>query len=244
MSCLYRNNGWKNWKEQQKNLIVFIRYGIVLVVYILLSVSAVFFKRQNAIIHVLGIMVPIGWLLVATLFLIKRQRINLFSLFGQPRTVLLVVITAGALLGVILFALIGPDVNQRITAITFINYLIIILVVPVAEELFFRGLLLDHLKETMGIVASIAIITLLFGLVHVHQGLLIPMALLSFMLCIAALLSKTVVSCIILHTGWNTLAILKEGLHFQMKWLFSISAIVSVILFACLYLLIQRRAND
>lgn len=227
----------------RKHLIDFLLYSIVLLVYILLSVSAVFLKRQNAMIHVLGTIVPIGWLLVATLFLIKKQSLNIFRLYGQSRTVLLVGIAAGALLAVILLSLIWAGGNQRITAITLLNHLIIILVVPVAEELFFRGLLLGHLRETMGVVASIAIITLLFGLVHMHQGLLIQMTLLSLVLCVVAFLTRTVVSCIVLHIGWNTLAILKEGPHFQMKWLFTVSAIVSMILFVYLNLLVQRRVN-
>lgn len=233
----------KSKDGSRKHLIDFLFYSAVLLVYILLSLSAPLLKRQNALISVLGTVIPIGWLLVATLFCIKKQNLNLFFFYGQVRTVLLIGIAAGVVLAVVLLSLLWPGGNRRVTAITLLSYLLIILVVPVAEELFFRGLLLSHLKETMGVAASIAIITLLFGLVHVHQGLLFEMALLSLVLCITAFLSRTVVSCIVLHAGWNTLSILNQGPPLQMKWLLTISAVVSVILIVYVNLLIQRRAN-
>ena len=89
---------------------------------------------------------------------------------------------------------------------TFIVSLLLISWVPIAEELYFRKLLLEHLRKTTGVFTAILLVGVLFGLLHSTQGLFEVMFIFSGVLCAATLLTNNVIWAIILHIGWNTAA--------------------------------------
>jgi len=87
----------------------------------------------------------------------------------------------------------------------------LLLLAPAAEELYFRGLLLDHLTRRFGPGAAICFVSGLFGLVHWPQGHALPMMVLSLALCAATLYSGSVIWAIVLHAAWNGLALYHNG---------------------------------
>lgn len=83
---------------------------------------------------------------------------------------------------------------------------LLIVLAPVGEELFFRGILLDRLVYYSGPVQGMTLATLLFALAHLSLGAFVPMLILGFACALATLLTRTVVWAIGLHVLWNCLS--------------------------------------
>jgi len=76
-----------------------------------------------------------------------------------------------------------------------------VLLVPVCEELFFRGYLLGALKP-YGHVRAAVIVSLCFGLVHTMENLCVY-ALLSLLLCWMTLHTQSLLAPVLMHAGYN-----------------------------------------
>ena len=91
------------------------------------------------------------------------------------------------------------------------NLLLTLLVVgilaPVAEEIFFRGFLYAGLRKRLGVLGALLISTLVFTSLHLSIDVFIPILVLGF--CLAWLYEKTgsLWPGIILHASNNTLAL-------------------------------------
>jgi membrane protease YdiL (CAAX protease family) len=88
-----------------------------------------------------------------------------------------------------------------------------LLVAPVVEELFFRGLLLRSLQRRMSAPAAVVISALAFGLAHVvfdwGSGVVLPaLVALGMLSGIFAVRSGNLSRSILLHMGFNLLAVL------------------------------------
>jgi membrane protease YdiL (CAAX protease family) len=86
----------------------------------------------------------------------------------------------------------------------------LILLVPLAEELFFRGLLLAELRRRCGSLVAVVLVTAVFAAMHVPMGQHVPMGVLALVLCAVTLASGSVLWAIGLHAAWNTLAVTKS----------------------------------
>jgi membrane protease YdiL (CAAX protease family) len=88
----------------------------------------------------------------------------------------------------------------------------LVLLVPLAEELYFRGALLEHLHRNLGRWPAMVSSSALFGALHLPQGLLVAasMAGLAFPLAWAATRSGSVAWPIALHLLWNAHSVLRE----------------------------------
>lgn len=60
----------------------------------------------------------------------------------------------------------------------------VVVVAPVAEELFFRGLLYGWLRARLPVPAAVAIAAVLFSVAHFQPGLLLPLAVVGAGLCL------------------------------------------------------------
>ena len=81
-------------------------------------------------------------------------------------------------------------------------------VAPVAEELFFRGFLFGGLRDRFGVGWAIAISALIFGLVHLTPGVLVPIALMGAILAGLYQITGSLWPSILLHVAINALAMI------------------------------------
>lgn len=106
-----------------------------------------------------------------------------------------------------------PDRSSQAAYGTHFQRLIIIGLVPLAEELFFRGLVLDKIKSTTGSgIAGVFFVSVLFGACHLPQGMTVAtaMALLSAVLSVVTLTTSSLLWPVLIHMCWNALAVLKD----------------------------------
>lgn len=82
------------------------------------------------------------------------------------------------------------------------------IVAPVAEEVFFRGFLFAGLRDRLGLGWGIAISALIFGVVHLTPGVLVPIALMGAILAGLYELTGSLWPSILLHMSINALAMI------------------------------------
>ena len=82
---------------------------------------------------------------------------------------------------------------------------------PVLEEIFYRGLLFEHLKRNLGVILAILITSAFFMVQHVpHQGWVMHHFYFSIVACLAFLIFKNLMFPITIHTALNTYYVIGE----------------------------------
>ncbi|HPO15012.1 MAG TPA: CPBP family intramembrane metalloprotease [Candidatus Hydrogenedentes bacterium] len=84
---------------------------------------------------------------------------------------------------------------------------LLVVLVPFAEEIYFRGLLLDHIATHVNKVAAVILVSVLFGLLHFPQGHGVLLGVCSIGLCVLTLRTQQVAWAIVLHGIWNLLSV-------------------------------------
>jgi hypothetical protein len=123
--------------------------------------------------------------------------------------------------GAIYQALLQPEVEQGVTdalgadqgtfGLIMAGFMVIVLA-PVAEEIFFRGFLYGALRTRFGVIAAASINGAMFGVVHYDfsglDALLIvpPLGVLGFIFCLVYERTGSIFPCIALHAFNNALA--------------------------------------
>lgn len=85
----------------------------------------------------------------------------------------------------------------------FILYILLatVLMQPLIEEVYFRGILFEALSSKVGWIWSISIVTIVFALLHVqHHWVVLPAAIL---LAVARILTRSTASCFAFHASYN-----------------------------------------
>jgi membrane protease YdiL (CAAX protease family) len=90
----------------------------------------------------------------------------------------------------------------------------LVVLVPLAEEFYFRGLLLEHLRAGFGSIPAVLLCTVLFALLHQPSGGMLGAAVLSLVACVLAVETSALGYAIQLHVAWNGLA---EILHLHLR---------------------------
>ncbi|MCX6897248.1 MAG: type II CAAX endopeptidase family protein [Verrucomicrobia bacterium] len=75
---------------------------------------------------------------------------------------------------------------------------------PVFEETFFRGFMYPALKQRLGIVGGLAVVSLVFASVHLNLNAFVPVFVLGAMLGLAYELTGTILVPITIHALFNT----------------------------------------
>lgn len=86
---------------------------------------------------------------------------------------------------------------------------ILLAVQPTAEEIFFRGFLLDKIRSFGGDYAGIILTGILFGLAHMSYGKIYPVifiTLMGFVLAFIVIKTKSLYSAILAHTAFNLIS--------------------------------------
>ena len=97
-----------------------------------------------------------------------------------------------------------------------LTVLLVVIVAPVAEEVFFRGFLYPAFKKRFGKWLGVLISALIFGLFHINIWLIIPISLIGLINILLYERTKSLDSCIILHSMNNLMAVLV--LFWEVLW--------------------------
>lgn len=81
---------------------------------------------------------------------------------------------------------------------------------PIVEEVVYRGLLYSAFQRSVGTIAAVVVVTILFALVHVPQyypsiSTIMLLTLLSLVLTLVRVQTGNLLPCIILHTAFNAM---------------------------------------
>lgn len=170
--------------------------GFVLLVYLVI-LQAVTILDQWGYRWLHLAMTPSLWLMGATLFWVGRFAGNsgyyhAGSSSGRLRGIGVIIVSL--LLGYFIGA------SRLISLQPFVN---LVILVPFAEEYFFRGLVFDHLVRNFGRFSGVMLVSALFAMLHAPQGIFIQMFIFSVLLCLVTLKTKNVLVGSILHLVWN-----------------------------------------
>ena len=176
---------------------------------------------QLALVLILFILFPIIWYYfineynlknIFSHLKLKKENLEKAILWG-----IITVIIAFILIAVIggLFQSLGFDLTdssnipQLEIYFTIPSLLILIIIQPVGEEIFFRGFLLDKLNNLFGKTVAIMITSLLFGIAHLSLGNIYPAILtliIGFLLAILVIKTNNLYSAIIAHILFNVIS--------------------------------------
>ena len=100
-------------------------------------------------------------------------------------------------------------VDESNVALVFVAILVCVLA-PIAEELFFRGFCFTALRRRLGMLPAAAATGIIFGAIHLggtEVEFVVPLMVFGFMLCLLYVWTKSIVPCIVLHALNNSLAL-------------------------------------
>jgi len=162
---------------------------------------------------------------IAAIFVARMARPPTARDFGLVRTPLwrAAGIVAGVYVGFYVFAGIWTQVlnikeesdlpdelgaNHSTAALVAVLVLVCVMA-PVCEEFLFRGLLFTSLRVSIGMLPAAIITGAVFGSIHVGSspvGLLVPLAVLGFGLCLIYAWTRSLYPCVALHAVNNAIA--------------------------------------
>lgn len=130
-------------------------------------------------------------------------------------------LTGGETAGVIAVAsfkdLYLSDPNSGLNAV--MRVLGVGIMVPIAEEIVFRGICLDHLRKIWPVPAAVAVICVIFGLIHYPAPpvIMLFMALWSILLCLMVYRSGSVIPSVLCHMILNMISVFRsiDNIQFQ-----------------------------
>ena len=177
---------------------------------------------------------PSLWLLAASALLVIRFRLSIVVTRGGRRILVGAILIGVVILVMVLMAALWPDRCAGATVDPMVGAVLLVFLVPVAEELFFRGLLMDNLTGILKSRIMAAVLTsVLFGLAHITAGniMVITMMVLSTVLCAITLHTRSLLWPVALHMGWNALAVIRQAPPGHERWIIAgISATVLIAL--------------
>jgi membrane protease YdiL (CAAX protease family) len=159
-------------------------------------------------------LLPSTWLLVSmgAWALFRAPEWSLFT-GGRRRLVTVIACACAAAMAaaapVLLAGEPGGSVVPRLERSAYV--LVMVILVPIAEELYFRGFLLSHLKKSLGIPAALVLSAAAFALMHFPAGSAPQMAALGAVTAAVALASDSVLGAIAIHAAWNAAAVLPSA---------------------------------
>jgi membrane protease YdiL (CAAX protease family) len=95
---------------------------------------------------------------------------------------------------------------DRSTLLLVVGALVVIVVAPACEEIFFRGFLFRVLRQRMGFWLAAAVDGVIFGAVHLSPAIIPILAVLGIALCWVYERTGSVFPCIAIHALNNTIA--------------------------------------
>jgi radical SAM protein with 4Fe4S-binding SPASM domain len=107
----------------------------------------------------------------------------------------------------------------------------LLLLVPISEELFFRGILLDHLKRGFSAFQATILCSALFMILHIPHGAGIEALALSILTCLLVLRSGMLLHAVQLHLAWNSFVAARHASS-DVGWLIILIAALAILISA------------
>ena len=168
---------------------------------------------------------PSSLLLLALCLLHWRCfRIDLRIFRPRMRRWVFPIVFAVLLVSMLLFSARTPLSPKAGYAPSLLQLLHLIVVVPLSEELYFRGLLLEHLRRGFSAVHAVVLCTLLFGLLHLPVGAGLLAGGLSLVACLLVLKTGSLVHAVQLHVAWNAVTQISRMGDDSSRWLWAATA--------------------
>ena len=104
----------------------------------------------------------------------------------------------------------GLAVSRLLTGDTVLEFVVLVFATPLLEELLFRGLLFERLKEYTSVTASVCISAIMFGLYHGNLAQGIYGFIMGIVLATAMHKRRTILAPWMIHMGANTMAVFLE----------------------------------
>ena len=163
-------------------------------------------------------------LLVLCLWHWWRFRIDLRLFHPRTRHRVFPIVFAALLVSMLFFSANAPLSPKAGYAPPLLPLLHLVVVVPWSEELYFRGLLLEHLRRGFSAVHAVVLCTLLFGLLHLPVGAGLVAGALSLVACLLVLTSGSLVYAVQLHVAWNGVTQISRMGDDSSRWLWAVTA--------------------
>lgn len=100
-----------------------------------------------------------------------------------------------------------PPIFSQPGAVGVLGCVLAVVVTPLAEEAFFRGLIFGVLRDRQGVGVGTVVSALIFAGVHFEIGVLIPIFFLGLLLAVLYHKTQSIVPGILVHMGYNALAL-------------------------------------
>ena len=109
------------------------------------------------------------------------------------------------------------DPNTGLNAV--LRIIAIVIMIPIVEEIIFRGICFKHLKRIWATPVAVAVISVIFGLIHIRYPIshMLLMALWSILLCLMAYRSGSIVPSLFAHMLFNMISVIRSiyGIYYQ-----------------------------
>lgn len=209
-------------------MLVLLFLGVIALIFYLI----IFHGMSTGSVEIFVLIISILWLLLVLRFL-KKHNISIKNfiekpsnkryIFEVPLSLLLTYLGGIGLILIITFLVynINPNIlefansdvgkiyfNNNLIFIAIVNFLGIVVIGPISEELIFRGVLLSSFYIKYGIKKSIIYSSLIFFIMHISLNPLIFF--LGISCCILVYKYKSLIPSIILHITNNLLVFLRD----------------------------------
>jgi uncharacterized protein len=218
--------GWAPWTAGLALIVAFL-FAIMgaLVVGIVGAIFGASFTDPPPAVNIAATVVQDGAFIAAALLFAARAGQIVPAQFGFLRTRLMPALgwmaagyVAYVALGAVWAQVVDTDADNKLpdslgadesTAALVAVCVVVTVLAPIAEEVFFRGYFFGALRNWRGPWPAAVITGVVFGAIHAGSAeavFLVPLAILGFMLCIVRWKTGSLLPCIALHAMNNALA--------------------------------------
>lgn len=162
--------------------------------------------------------------LLLSLWYWKRFRADVRFFHSPSRTRVFPIGFCAVLVLVVLFSAGAPFSPQTGQAPSILQLIHLIIVVPLCEELYFRGLLLEHLRRGFSTVHAVVLCTVLFGLLHLPVGAGLVAGALSLIACLLVVKGGSLFYAVQLHITWNAVTQIHRMGDDRSRWIWASAA--------------------
>jgi membrane protease YdiL (CAAX protease family) len=166
--------------------------------------------------------VPLIWYMVVNSSSFRKTFLKIRITFENIDIAFLWGILAAILIYVIIFVLsfilrwlgTNPTDLSNVTDLDFLSppvLFVLVAVIPVAEEIFFRGFLLEKIESFAGQNIAIVTTSVLFGIAHMGYGKIFPVVMpmiMGLLLAYVVIRTKNLFAAIIAHVAFNVTVII------------------------------------